>query len=119
MIVEWRLGNLRQSFLVRLIQTLHLDVGVLNRLFISISISFFALPRRVLVVVLVEMHLEGWILFSLLLDQLEVIVTESTLRARRGFPAETASSQTADFLVTGGYIRVMFDSLVPTLLLIT
>ena len=119
MIVEWRLGNLRQSFLVRLIQTLHLDVGVLNRLFISISISFFALPWRVLVVVLVEMHLEGWILFSLLLDQLEVIVTESTLRARRGFPAETASCQSTDFLVTGGDIRVMFDSLVPTLLLIT
>ena len=90
-IVEWRLSNLRQRFLVRLIQTLHLDVGVLNRLFISISISFFALPWRVLVVVLVQMYLEGWILFSLLLDQLEVIVTESTLRARRCFPAETAS----------------------------
>ena len=119
MIVEWRLSNLRQSFLVRLIQTLHLDVGVLNRLFISISISFFTLPWRVLVVVLVEMHFEGWILFSLLLDQLEVIVTESTLRARRGFPAETASCQSTDFLVTGGYIRVMLDSLVPTLLLIT
>ena len=117
MIVEWRLSDLRQRFLVRLIQTLHLDVGVLNRLFVSISISFFALPWRVLVVVFVEMHLERWILLSLLLDQLEVIVTESSLRARRGFPAETASSQTVGILVIGSSIRVMFDSLVPTLLI--
>ena len=42
--VEWCLYNLRQSFLVRLIQTLHLDVGVLNRLLIGISISFLAQP---------------------------------------------------------------------------
>ena len=99
--VEWCLYNLGQRFLVRLIQTLHLDVGVLNRFLIGISISFFAQPRRIFVVIFVEMYCEGRVLLSLFLDKLEVIVTESTLRACRRFPAETATCQA---LVISGYI---------------
>ena len=99
--VKWWLvcRNLWQRILVRLIQTLHLDVRVLNRLFIGIAMSFFAHLRRVFIVILVEMHREGRILLGLLLDQLEVVVSEGTLRACRSFPAETTTCKAADFLV--------------------
>lgn len=50
---------------------------------IEVGFSLF-LARRVLVVVLVDVHLVRWIILHHLLDELKIVVTKSPLRARGG-----------------------------------
>ena len=68
---------------VRLIEALHLDVWVGDRLLICLTGS-----TTFLIISFIEMHLEGWIFLSSFLNQLKVIVSESPLRRGRGLASK-------------------------------
>ena len=68
--------------MIRLIQLLHFHVRIVRRLIASVN-TVIAAAGRVLVITFVKVHFEGRIILCILLHQLEVIVTEGTLRALR------------------------------------
>ena len=87
--------GIREAALLRLVQPLHLWINsVVGFIVLLIEIGFsLFLARRVLVVILVDVHLVRWVILHHLLDELKIVVTKSPLGARGGFSAVVVTEE--------------------------
>ena len=73
--------GIRETALFRLVQPLHLRINSIIYFIVLLNEVGFSLflARRVLVVILVDVHLVRWIILHHLLDELKIVVTKSPL----------------------------------------
>ena len=87
--------GIRETALLRLVQPLHLRINsVVDFIVLLNEVGFsLLLARRVLIIILIDVHLVRWIILHHLLDELKVVVTKSPLGARGGFSAVVVTEE--------------------------
>ena len=108
--------GIRETALFRLVQPLHLRINSIIYFIVLLNEVGFGLflARRVLVVILVDVHLVRWIILHHLLDELKIVVTKSPLRARGGLAAVVIAEEVTVGQIGGveGILRRMAHGVV-------